>query len=89
MYFTLLIYCIKTRKFYLQFFYYIISYKRIKIFLILKIFEKINNKIYKFMESQKLKIIEDFPEVNLNKEDKIRIIKGLILILFFSSVCKL
>jgi len=40
------------------------------------------------MESQKLKIIEDFPETNLNKEDKIRIIKELILILVFSSVCK-
>jgi hypothetical protein len=41
------------------------------------------------MESQKHKFIEDFPNINLNKEDKIRILKGLILILLFSSVCKL
>lgn len=41
------------------------------------------------MESQKLKIVEDFPEINLDLEDKIRIIKGLILILLFSSICKI
>ena len=40
------------------------------------------------MESHKIKNFEDFPEVNLDREDKIRIIKGLILLLLFSSVRK-
>lgn len=39
------------------------------------------------MESQKIKNFEDFPEVNLDRDDKIRIAKGLMLVLLFSSVC--
>ena len=41
------------------------------------------------MESKNLNKNTDFPEINLDKEDKIRIIKGLILFLLYSSVCKL
>lgn len=41
------------------------------------------------MESQNLKTVEEFPEINLDFEDKIRIIKGLILVLLFSTVCKI
>jgi len=39
------------------------------------------------MESQKVPKFEEFPEINLDFEDKLRIVKGLILILLFSSVC--
>jgi len=41
------------------------------------------------MESRRARIEQDFPEINLDREDKIRIMKGLILILIFSSISKI
>jgi len=41
------------------------------------------------MDSKKLNTVEDYPEINLDLEDKIRIIKGLFLIIIFSSVCNI
>lgn len=41
------------------------------------------------MDTRDNENLEELPQVNLDEEDKLRIVKGLILIFLFSSVGKL